>query len=389
MSGAITGIQPKVLQWARDRAGYSVKQVAERFQKEAQVIRDWEAGLDSPTYVQLERLASLYKRPVALFFFPEPPEEPEVQREFRSLSNSELKALDPHTRYLLRIAHAYQLSLTELNDGRNPDAKKIFRDVQCPDLDSVTEVAQEIRKYLEIDVATQAAWRSSDEALKAWRDAVEQVGVYVFKDSFKQKSISGFCLVDDEFPLVFLNNSTTKNRQIFTLLHELAHLICGSNDISRIDGVNLEFLTQAARKLEQLCNALAGEVLVPKQVLLRQVQEVGVIDDEAVNSWANSYHVSREVIARRLLDCQIIDGSEYSKYIKPWNQETITDQARGSGGNYFATRATYLGDKYLQLVFSKYYQGQLNIEQVADYFGVKVKSVAGLEAIMQGKVAAS
>jgi transcriptional regulator with XRE-family HTH domain len=225
MSEIITGIQPNILQWARDRAGYSVSQVAERFQKRPQVIKDWEAGLAAPTYPQLEKLAALYKRPVALFFFPKPPEEPEVQQEFRSIPNSELEELEPTTRYLLRVAHAYQISLNELNDGKNPDPKKIFRDIQCPDFHDVAEVAQQIREYLAIDMETQTSWRTSDGALKSWREAVERVGVYVFKNSFRQKSISGFCLVDNEFPVIFLNNSTTKNRQIFTLFHELG--TCG------------------------------------------------------------------------------------------------------------------------------------------------------------------
>jgi Zn-dependent peptidase ImmA (M78 family) len=388
MSEIITGIQPNILQWARDRAGYSVSQVAERFQKRPQVIKDWETGLAAPTYPQLEKLAALYKRPVALFFFPKPPEEPEVQQEFRSIPNSELAELDPTTRYLLRVAHAYQVSLNELNDGKNPDPKKIFRDIQCPDFHNVAEVAQRIREYLAIDMETQTSWRTSDGALKAWREAVERVGVYVFKNSFKQKSISGFCLVDNEFPVIFLNNSTTKNRQIFTLFHELSHLICGVNDISKTDS-NLENLSQSAQKLEQLCNALAGEILVPGQDLIRQVQGVSVVDGEAINAWSNSYHVSREVVARRLLDCRIIDANEYKKYVHHLNNESAKDQSNGSGGNYFATQATYLGDKYLQLVFKKYYQGRLSIEQVADYFGVKVKSVAGLESVIQGKVTAS
>jgi len=40
------------------------------------VIEGWEAGASAPTYPQLEALAyKVYKHPLALFFFPEPPED--------------------------------------------------------------------------------------------------------------------------------------------------------------------------------------------------------------------------------------------------------------------------------------------------------------------------
>lgn len=341
MSEVITGIQPQILQWARERSGYSVEEVAQRLHQATESIRDWEAERKAPTYPQLEKLAyTLYKRPIALFFCP-PPDEPEPQQEFRSLPNTDLEELAPQTRYLLRLAHAFQLSLKELNDGRNSDTNKIFRDIQCPDFENITVAAEQVRDYLGIDLEIQSAWHSSEIALKAWRGAVEKVGVYVFKQSFKQKSISGFCIVDDEFPLIFLNNSTPKNRQIFTLFHELAHLLCGVNDISKVTGRDLAALSEKDRKLEQLCNALAGEILVPQQDLLNHVKSVEMIHNETVHQLAAKYCVSRDVVARRLLNCGVIDSQEYARYVSHWDDQTSSSQSQGAGGNYYATQATY------------------------------------------------
>lgn len=61
MSGAVIGIEPKILQWARKQAGYSVEQVGVHFKKDPSIIGDWETGRDSPTYPQLEKLAAFYK----------------------------------------------------------------------------------------------------------------------------------------------------------------------------------------------------------------------------------------------------------------------------------------------------------------------------------------
>ena len=82
----------------------------------------------------------------------------------------------------------------------------------------------------------------------------------------------------------------------------------------------------------------------------------------------------------------MVDKSHYEAKAKQWATET---EGGGSGGDYYATQATYLGDRYMRLVFAKHYQGQLNLEQVADYLGVRTKSVAGLEeALFRNAVSA-
>ena len=266
MAGQVVGIQPKVLRWARIRAGYSVEGIASKLKRDPAEVRAWEAGEAAPTYAQLEKLAyDLYKRPLALFFLPEPPQEADVKQEFRTLPNSELDQLLPNTRYLLRLGQAFQLSLKELTEGINPFDHKIFKEIKLTDESQLPVVAQRVREYLAIDINIQSAWGSTDEALKAWRNAVESAGVFVFKQSFKQKTISGFCLVDAEFPIIFINNGTTKTRQIFTLFHELSHLLVGVNSISKLDDSYIDDLPSREKNIEQLCNALATEILVPSK----------------------------------------------------------------------------------------------------------------------------
>ena len=87
---------------------------------------------------------------------------------------------------------------------------------------------------------------------------------------------------------------------------------------------------------------------------------------------------------RRLLDKRIIDRAFYNKKIVEW-QKQGEKKKKSSGGNYYRTQATYLGNGYLSLIFGKYYQGKLNIDQVADYLGVKTSSVQGIENVFGGK----
>jgi Zn-dependent peptidase ImmA (M78 family) len=331
----------------------------------------------------------LYKRPLALFFLPEPPQEVDVKQEFRTLPNAEIDQLLPNTRYLLRLGQAFQLSLKELTEGMNPSDHKIFKDIKLTDAAHIPAVAQRVREYLAIDIDTQVAWGSTDEALKAWRNAVEVAGVYVFKQSFKQKTISGFCLNDPEFPIIVINNGTTKTRQIFTLFHELAHLFVGVNSISKVDDSYINELPSQEKRIEQLCNALAADILVPPKDFRTQLENLQTLDDDSIQALANRYRVSREVILRLSLDSGNISPSEYSARVSQWASDNGVPSKSSSGGSYYATQATYLGDNYLKLVFGKYYQGKIDIDQVAEYLGIKAKNIAALEAQFAGRGSAA
>lgn len=383
MTSTLAGVQPSVLKWARESQGYTAEDVAIHLKRDIEEVMAWEAGTATPTYSQLETMAyGLYKRPLAVFFLPAPPVEPKVKQEFRTLPDFELDRLAADTRYQIRLAHAHQISLRELNDGVNPAVRKIFRDIRISDKDQVRSAAASVRQYFGVSIDKQSAWGTSDNALKAWRALSEDAGIFVFKHSFKQKAISGFCLVDDQFPIIYLNNSTAKTRQIFSLMHELAHLLLKVNAISKFDPSYVEQLPPKERRIEQFCNAFAAEVLMPAEDFAGQIESVNKFDDPAIQRLARRYLVSREAILRRVLDRKLVAQSYYERKVEQWDREP---ENGGSGGDYYATQSTYLGERYMQLVFGKHYQGKLSLEQVADYLGVRAKSVAGLEALMLRK----
>jgi len=241
-----------------------------------------------------------------------------------------------------------------------------------------------VRDYLGVTLQAQSSWRSSDVALKAWRNAIEDVGVFVFKHAFKEKVISGFCLLDDEFPVIYLNNSTTKTRQVFSLFHELGHLLFHINGISKFDTSYITQLQQPERRIEQFCNAFAAELLMPSSDFDAQLSEYREIDERTVEELAGRYCVSREVVLRRLLDKGLVTQTLYGEKAAEWAAQA--EERETGGGNYYATQATYLGERYLKLVLGKHYQGKLTLEQTADYLGVKAKNLAGLEgfALQEG-----
>lgn len=387
MGEKLTGVNPKIIQWARERARYSLESVAVKFKKDVSVIEKWESGEDFPTYSQLEKLAEIYKRPLALFFFPEPPLEAEEKQEFRTLPDFEIENLAADTIYALRQAKAMQLSLQEINNGINPSTKKIFQDIAVSSSDDLRRLAEQIRNYLNITLEEQLTWNDQETALKKWRSAVEEAGIFIFKRSFKQREISGFCLIDIEFPIIYLNNSTEKSRQIFTIFHELAHILLQTNGITKSDDRYINSLQGANKSIEIFCNKFAAEFLLPNHVFSEIIREtvVNVNDnDKIISKISSDYKVSREVVLRKLLDNNLISQKEYTLKVNEWYSEQVgksQDKNKKSGGNPYANQATYLGENYLKLVFNKYYQGQYDIERVADY--LNIKKVATVEKLEQ------
>jgi Zn-dependent peptidase ImmA (M78 family) len=65
-----------------------------------------------------------------------------------------------------------------------------------------------------VSLEQQQKWSSAEDALEQWRHVFASVGVFVFKDAFHTGACFGFCLYDDEFPVIYVNNTSAKTRQI-------------------------------------------------------------------------------------------------------------------------------------------------------------------------------
>ena len=363
-------VTPAVVQWARERSGYSIEDAARHFKK----IAAWEAGEALPTYVQVEDMADRFKVPVAVFFFPKPPEVPPLERSFRTLTAEDFAAIPRRVRLFLRQGQAMQLNLAELNDGKNPSQRLITRDLNVTPNTSLDKIAAEVRAYLGVSIDEQVAWKNVEEALEKWREVfATKAGIYAFKDAFRAPNYFGFCLYDDEFPVIYINNSSAKSRQIFTLFHELGHLLFHTSGVDLLDDPFLKHLGDAEQKIEIICNGLAARVLVPDDVLDKMLKGVK-IGRLAANQLANHFNVSREVIYRKFLDRGLIEADEYVAAAKEWAAQMKKPEGEESTGNYYSQHA-YLGQRYIDLAFTRYYQHRFDERQLAEYLNMKPKSL--------------
>ncbi|APA86130.1 ImmA/IrrE family metallo-endopeptidase [Paraburkholderia sprentiae WSM5005] len=364
-------ITPAIVRWARERSGYSIEDAKRHFKK----IAAWEAGEALPTYAQVEDMADRFKVPVAVFFFPKPPEVPPLEKSFRTLTAEDFAAIPRRVRFFLRQGQAMQLNLAELNDGKNPAPHLITRDLKVTPNTSLGKIAADVRKFLGVSVDQQAAWKNVDEALEKWREVfAAKAGIYAFKDAFRAPNYFGFCLYDDEFPVIYINNSSAKSRQIFTLFHELGHLLFHTSGVDLLDDPFIKHLGDAEQKIEIICNGLAARVLVPDD-LLDQMLKGMKIGRLAASQLGDHFNVSREVIYRKFLDRGLIAADEYVAAAKEWAAQMKKPEGAEPSGNYYNSQHAYLGQRYIDLAFTRYHQQRFDQRQLAEYLNMKPKSL--------------
>lgn len=375
MAEQLESVSGAVLKWARLSLGLSISEVAAEMGKEEQVIEDWENNRSHPTYSQLEKLAyTILKRPLAIFFLAAPPHEEPIATEFRTLYSGTHSDLAKDTLLALREAMVRKIYIEELAPETSTlvigSIGKLLAERKPK------EAAEAFRSHSGVSVPQIASTKSAEEALSIWRNAIESLGVYVFKRSFKQNDISGFCLTDAKFPIIYLNNKNSFTRQIFTLIHEYAHIALGSNDIDSIS--NLPNPTSSQKTMERLCDKFAGEVLVPtsnfREQFDRQQQDIAAL--------AKYFRVSPAVIATKLLELNIIEKEEHAGlmqfYFKDNWREPKSEDDKSGGGNYYSTQLQYLSKNYFHTAYSNFAQGRISANRLADFLGVKASNIDNL-----------
>jgi len=180
-------VNPRLLYWARDTAGYDLEEVARKLRVNPSKLAEWEQGTSAPTVRQARRLATLYKRPVAVFYLPEPPPADQFPPDYRRFPGSPGK-LSPRLRYELRRERFRREVALELLHESSTAVEPFPLHVDMEE--HASDAAARIRDILQVSFARQLEWRDSHVALKEWRDAVESAGVLVFQTESSRWGVS-------------------------------------------------------------------------------------------------------------------------------------------------------------------------------------------------------
>lgn len=380
---AVARINKDMMYWARKYAGY-VNGYENELPKD---IRDryesWESGEKFPTWIQLRNVSKKYKVPTAFFFMKTPPEYNLIPTlvNYRKLDGDSI--YENNSPFLIDNIHTSEnrreifIELSEDMDETIHSFERFEGEI------NKYNIASFIREKLNVSLDTQKSWLKKDNRkdkdhynfLNNWKEVItEKMGVLIFETyDVDIEEMRGLCIYHDIVPIILLNGKDSVNGRIFSLFHELTHLLLGE---SAICGDDLE------RDIEVFCNAVSGEFLVPEKDLTKNLHNMPF--DELLKNLSNLYGVSEHVILRRLLDSNIITKKDYD--LKTDYDEFIpsSNKSKENSGNYYRNMIKYNGRPFYSLVLSAYELGIINGSDFSKFTGLKVNQAPIIEEMLYG-----
>ena len=373
-------LSPSVLIWARESLGMTQREVAAKSKRPLAEVHAWEAGEAVPSFAQLERLAAdVYKRPLAVFFMKEPPEVPSLEQEFRTLDSAEVGRLSRKTRLAIRQFKARQLYLEDLFGSDSFERSGLSR-LRVSAYSDPVETAAAVRRTLDFGLAEQRGCSESREVFNLLRGRLESQRVFTFQLSLD--GIRGVALYDEHFPVIGIDSSDHHGARLFTLAHELGHILVKLSDF-----LDQRATYDAHSRLERFCNAFASELLLPGDSFSRELEAYRADRDvdrplDIVRDTSRAYGVSHTVVARRLLDRGVIDQDTYAEMAKQfttWHLASKAKQKEKPGKpSYYITKRSQLGSGYVDRAFELLDRGALDTATAADMLGVKIDNLSKL-----------
>ena len=110
----VVPINRDLLVWARETASYSLDDAAKKLRIKRERLSEMEVGQSAPSFALLKTAASIYKRPLAVFFLAQAPErQPEVQ-DYRLQPGVMLRPYAPRLKNEIRQARLRRADALEL-----------------------------------------------------------------------------------------------------------------------------------------------------------------------------------------------------------------------------------------------------------------------------------
>ena len=366
-------LQPAVLIWARERAGFAPDELAEKLNAKPERVREWESSGEI-SIAQIGRLARRTYTPEGWLFLDEPPDDRLPIADFRTVGGAPRRRPSPN---LLETVYAMQRRQSWMRDELIEQEAPPLTFVGSHTLNSTpARVADAIRDALRLANGWASQEINRNDSLKKLRDLVEAAGVLVVFNGIvgnnthrklDREEFQGFALSDRYAPLVFVNNADFKAAQIFTLAHELAHLFVSETGLSQIQNMQ-----PADHPAEKFCDMVAAEFLVPGDDL-RAFWPQAMKGNNPYQTAARHFKVSAIVAARRALDLGLIERDAFFQFYVV-NRQKAEIQSASGGGDFWNNQLWRIGPRFAAAVARAAQEGRLLYRDAYSLTGLTGKS---------------
>lgn len=362
-------ITPEVLKWAREkRIKLEIDHTAKKLKIDPERLEAWENGAEQPTFAQLKKIAKLYKTHISIFYLPEPPINFQPLTDYRVLPEHFVTDEEQIYRLNANIIEAFERRETLIELYELLEEPPLEVTLKFDRQTSKKRAAQKITQFLGFSRAELQKANNPHAALKFWKQTVEAKGILVCQTSVnthlsvKLETVRGFCIAQRPFPVIVVNPKDSPYGRIFTLIHELVHIALGESVIQ-----NTDFEATPPSNLDPIevfCNQVAAEVLVPEDELL-EIVNLEMFEEE-LSGTSKLFHVSSEVIMRRLLTLGKISRHDYRTYRNRQLAKYKDTPARTGGAAPYHNRLLNTsGEYFARTAFTAYYEQKITRAELA------------------------
>ena len=373
-------INRKMLVWARENSIFeTVFDVADNIKDiSSEDVLKWENEEEYPSITQVKKLAVLYDVPFAAFYLSKEPKT--VMPKYvdrRTLNNSVVNHMSLHLWKEIRKMVTRREEMLECNEDFF-DNFDVLSDVFSEDA-SIEDIAKRVREYFGISSPYNYKNEYGNNAFNFFRECLEKKGVIVMQiTGVSLDEIRGLSLYFDKYPIIALNNKDTANAKVFSLFHELAHIIRRSSALCTIDFEN------PIDNEERICDNIAAKVPVPENSFMAVIRNIDCWDTQKLYKIAVRYGVSNLVILKRLYDLNQISSSEYSElYYKCMDEFRLHQSNKGSPQiKYHIRYVSESGKLYPNVIIDAQASGKITVGEACLMLGVNVQHFGNIERMV-------
>lgn len=372
MSKAVRAlVTPEVLAWARSLDAITPEAASKKVNVKEDKIDEWENGTSMPTLRQAKTLAKYYRVPFVYFYLPDVPKRTKRidKIDYRTFGNfGDVFEMSRELRWLLRDIEERRDTMLTLFEANDQDVKP-FTLRMDPEADC-QDIAKTIRDMLEIAHDKQVRFRKPEKFLTYCISKLEQMDFLIFQASrIEPKEMRGLSLAYNVFPIITLNRKDEPSARLFTLIHELVHIITNTSGICN----DISEDSASDNDIELMCNNIAGLVLVPQNELkdhngITKIKRYG-FDDTYVSEIARDFAVSKDVVLHHLWEMNVITKRMYFETLKRYSKEYQAYKAKQKSGFLppALDKGTQVGRLYARTVLNSYYGDKISARDASNF----------------------
>jgi Zn-dependent peptidase ImmA (M78 family) len=361
------------LKIARENVGMTTFFVSRKFSKsENDLVLSWEKGESLPTWPQVNKLSKTYNVSELVFFSKNLIKKNKTIPDYRvSQGVEDSERVKKLVNLVIRRQEWLEQKLKD--EGVKNTLQGSGKNLQSPN-----QLALFIKEKLGIDLDEIKKISGVDarrKTLKYLIEKAENCGIFIGKTISYHKievdEMRGLFISNDYCPFIVLNRKDSLSAQIFSFVHELAHLFRKTEAISN----SFEFrkLNGNLNEEEIFCNRVAVELLLPKDDFSKTYYDKADID-----KFSEVYKVSKISIFYRLKDLNKIpvgSSDNLEKEIKKESEENLKNKKKKKGGNHINNMKDSNGALFNKVVSKFYFENKIGYTEASSLLNFSVENV--------------